>query len=206
MADAVYPDSVDPACYPGTTTFVNHLKITDHNVLQEKEAGFTAIRSIELFQRAEIIQQTFDFPHLKAIHYYLFQDLYAWAGMPRSYDVKKGSDVFTPACELPKYEADVFSRSIDFSHLSTRPSISEVAGSLAACLGIINIFHPFPEGNGRAQRIFISSLARVFQYSLDWNSAYPWEIVETSKSVHKGNYEPLELLMERIIRDEASVR
>ena len=201
MADTVYPDAVKPAYYPNTTTFTNLLGIKSHKDLQSKESSFTAIRSIELFQTPEIVQQTFDFAHLKAIHHHLFQDLYNWAGKPRSFDFKKGNNVFTPAREMPKYEIEVFTRSIDFSSLQNRPSISHAAQSLAACLGIINIFHPFPEGNGRAQRIFISSLAQIFQYSLDWIKVHPWEIIETSKKVHEGNYVPLEDLMHRIIRD-----
>ncbi|VAW75553.1 hypothetical protein MNBD_GAMMA13-980 [hydrothermal vent metagenome] len=155
MVDVVYPDSVEPSFYPNTTTFVNRLGITDRNALREKEAAFTAIRSIEPLQQVDLIQQTFDFAHLKAIHYYMFQDLYDWAGMPRSYNMKKEDNVFTPASELPKHEIEAFSQSIKFSHQNKRPSISKAANSLARCSGIINIFHPFPEGNGRTQRIFI---------------------------------------------------
>jgi cell filamentation protein len=135
----------------------------------------------------------------------LFQDLYEWAGLPRSYDVKKGEDIFVRACELPKYENEVFIRSINFSNLPQSPQIDDAAKSLASCLGIINIFHPFPEGNGRAQRLFISALASVFKYSLDWNGAQAWEIVETSKAVHRRNYKPLERLVEKIIRDDSKV-
>lgn len=201
MADTPYPDSVEPGFYPNTTTFVNFLGVTDRKELRKKEADFTAIRSIELFLKPDLIQQTFDFPHLRAIHKYLFQDLYDWAGLPRSYDVKKGDDIFTPACQLPLYENEVFARSIGFSSLTQRPSMSDAAKSLACCLGIINIFHPFPEGNGRTQRLFISSLASVYRYSLNWSKAHAWEIVETSKSVHAGNYEPLERLITRIIEE-----
>jgi len=203
VVDTIYHDSAEPLLYPNTTTFVNHLGITDCNELRDKEAAFTAIRSIELLQRADLIQQTFDFTHLKAIHHHLFQDLYDWAGKPRSYDMKKGDDVFTPACELPKYEVEVFAKSVNFSHLKERPSTLDAAKSLAHCLGIINIFHPFAEGNGRAQRIFVSSLARIFRYSIDWNRVQPWEVVETSKSVHKGNYDPIENLMIRIVLDDS---
>ena len=202
MTNVVYPDSIEPELYPNTSTFVNHLGIRDRSALLDKEADFTAIRSIELIQQTDLIKQTFDFYHLKAIHYYLFQDLYAWAGMPRSYNMKKGGDIFTPANKLPGYETEVFSQSIDVFNLNKRPSTSETTISLARCLGIINIFHPFPEGNGRAQRLFISSLARMHQYSLNWSRVHPWEIVETSKAVHKGNYAPLEHLMNRIILDD----
>lgn len=202
MVDAVFSDSVEPKYYPHSTTFINLLDITSSKELQEKEAGFTVVRSIELFQKPDLIPATFDFSHLKAIHQYLFQDLYEWAGKPRSYDMHKDGNEFTPAVELPKYENQVFARSIKFSKSTKRPTLTEAAVSLASCLGIINCYHPFPEGNGRAQRIFISFLANLFQYSINLDAAHPWEIIETSKQVHYGNYEPLENLIKRIIIDK----
>lgn len=201
--NTVFPDSVEPEYYPNSTVFVNLLNIQSFKKLREKEAGFTAIRSIELLQNSDITQQSFDFKHLKSIHYYLFQDLYEWAGKPRSFDMRKNGDEFTPASELPKYEAQVFVRSINFYNTPQRPKIDKAAKRLASCLGIINTYHPFPEGNGRAQRIFISELAHVFQYSINWDAANPWEIIETSKQVHKVNYEPLENLIKRIIVDKS---
>ncbi|RLA03675.1 MAG: hypothetical protein DRQ47_04760, partial [Gammaproteobacteria bacterium] len=61
MADPVLPDSIEPAYYPDTTVFVNLLNITSSKELKNKEAGFTAIRSIELLQNADLIQKSFDF-------------------------------------------------------------------------------------------------------------------------------------------------
>ncbi len=120
MVNTVFPDSVEPAYYPGTTTLVNLLGLSEPKKIRNKEADFTAIRSIELFQKADLIPQTFDFNHLKAIHRHLFQDIYEWAGKLRPYDI-------------------------------------------------------------------ISS----------------WEIVETSKQVHIGNYKPIEYLIQRIIVDKS---
>jgi len=204
VVNKVFPDSVEPEYYPNTTVFINLLNISSSKELRDKEAGFTAVRSIELLQNiaVNLTLETFDFKHLQAIHYHLFQDLYEWAGKPRSYDMKKNGDEFTPAKLLPKYEAQVFSRSIDFSNLAKRPNIDEAAVKLASCLGIINTYHPFAEGNGRAQRIFISEVANVHQYSINWNAVHPWEVVETSKQAHAGNYEPLEYLIKRVIVDK----
>jgi cell filamentation protein len=197
--DVIFSGSVEPEYYPNTTTFVNLLGISVSKELRDKEAAFTAIRSFELFQDFNIIPQSFDFEHLKTIHKYLFQDLYVWAGQPRSYDMKKGDNIFTPAKELAKYEAKAFEKSIEYSKRRQKPSMSESATTLASCLGIINSYHPFPEGNGRTQRIFISALANVFQYSLNWDDVHAWEIVETSKQYHIGNHKPLRRLIERII-------
>ncbi len=78
MDNSIFPDAVEPLCYPNTATFVNLLNVSSSKELAVKEAGFTAIRSIELLQNPELIDQTFNFGYLKAIHHYLFQDLYEW--------------------------------------------------------------------------------------------------------------------------------
>ncbi len=202
MVNTTFPDSVEPEYYPNTTVFVNLLNISSSQKLRNKEAGFTVIRSIELLQKPALTPQTFNFMHLRSIHHYLFQDLYEWAGKPRSYDMRKNGNEFTPAKYLAKYEEQVFTRSIKFANCQQRPSISKATTKLASCLGILNTYHPFPEGNGRTQRIFISELANTFQYFINWDLAHPWEIVETSKQVHIGNYAPLENLIKRIIFDK----
>ncbi|UAA38994.1 Fic family protein [Paraneptunicella aestuarii] len=199
MENNLPPDSVEPAFYPNSHVFVNLLDIQEPSELRQKEAAFTAIRSIELLQKPDTVEQTFDFEHLKSIHRHLFQDLYSWAGKPRSYDVAKDGDIFTPANKLAEYQSLVFERSISYYQSTDKPTIEESAQKLARCLGIINIYHPFPEGNGRTQRLFISALANVFNYMINWDLVHNWENVETFKQVHRGNYEPLEHLMLRIL-------
>ncbi|CDT07742.1 Fic/DOC family protein [Vibrio coralliirubri] len=201
MVDTVHPESVEPEVYPDTSIFVNLLGVKTSKEMKEKEGGITFLRTLELLQKPELISQTFDFSHLRAIHKYLFQDIYSWAGKPRSYDVKKGNDLFTPSDCLMKYESQVFQRSIDFLQRTEKPSKEDAAKQLASCLGIINIYHPFPEGNGRTQRVFISCLAAVFDFSVDWDKVHAWEMVETSKAYHNGNPEPLEYLMMRIVSE-----
>ena len=54
---------------------------------------------------------------LKLIHYYLFNDLYPWAGKTRSYPMRKIGDEFTPPECLPKYEDTVFARATEVVNL-----------------------------------------------------------------------------------------
>jgi len=139
VADTIFSDSVEPDYYPNSKIFINLLGVTSAQELRQKEAVFTAIRSIELLQSPDLTPQTYGFSALKFIHHYLFQDLYEWAGKPRSFDMYKNGDVFTLAKDLPKYESDVFNRAINFCKSDKRPSIEEAAIKLASCLGIINI-------------------------------------------------------------------
>ena len=75
-------------CYPGGDVLKNKLNITDDELLHDVERKLTAIRIDELLRRR--VRSSFDFEHLKAIHFFIFQDLYAWAGQPRKINIAKG--------------------------------------------------------------------------------------------------------------------
>lgn len=64
MVNTVFPDSIEPEYYPHSTTFINLLDISSSKKLKEKEAGFSVIRSLELFQKPDLIPATFDFSFL----------------------------------------------------------------------------------------------------------------------------------------------
>ena len=77
------PYSIDPIsanCYPGTAILVNKLDIRDESVLEEAEDILTASKSTQWLSAPKM--STFDFAHYKAIHFFLFSDLYDWAGNP----------------------------------------------------------------------------------------------------------------------------
>lgn len=61
-------------CYPNTDVLINKLNIMNANQLFEAERELTSIRLRELQESP--IEGIFDFSHLKAIHKYIFQDLY----------------------------------------------------------------------------------------------------------------------------------
>ena len=76
-------------CYPNSAVLRNKLNITDKNELFEAEKELTAIRLRELQENP--VKGKFDFKHLKAIHKYIFQDIYDWAGMERTVEIGKGN-------------------------------------------------------------------------------------------------------------------
>lgn len=82
MADAIY-------CYPGTDVLVNKLGIQDYEKLQVIERKLTMLRILDLIDKP--IKGNFDFKHLCSIHYYIFQDVYDWAGKVRTVDIAKGN-------------------------------------------------------------------------------------------------------------------
>ncbi|MCV6624900.1 MAG: Fic family protein, partial [Cellvibrionaceae bacterium] len=162
MSDKPLTIGVEPAYYPGTNTLVNLLEIKDSRCLSQKEADFTFVRSLELLQSPPRSVLNNDYASLRAIHKYLFQDLYQWAGRPRNFDFRKGGDQFMPATELEDKSVVIFA---GVSNLGQ--NLNQLPQHLADLLSKINFFHPFPEGNGRAQRIFLSLLVK--QHGFDLN-------------------------------------
>lgn len=81
---------------------------------------------------------------LKAIHKYLFDEIYDFAGELRTVNISKGSFRFVPLMYLEAALAN-----IDKMPQSTFDEIIEKYVE-------INIAHPFREGNGRSTRIWLN--------------------------------------------------
>ena len=61
-------------CYKGTTCLINKFDIRDEKLLAETEADITFMKSVMLDNNP--IAGCFDFEHYKAIHRFLFCDIY----------------------------------------------------------------------------------------------------------------------------------
>ncbi len=110
----------------------------------------------------------FDSAHLQAIHRYLFQDVFPWAGEFRIVNISKGSSNFGPAMHIAgalKEQFDKLAQEKAMVGLAV-PAFVERA---AFYLGEINAIHPFREGNGRTQREFIRQLALHAGHPLSWS-------------------------------------
>lgn len=93
--------SIDPIsanCYPGTPVLVNKFDIRDEAKLNEVESVLVSARSAEW--TAEPRARSFDFAHYKAVHYFLFSDLYNWAGQVRTVNISKKGTNFCQAEDI----------------------------------------------------------------------------------------------------------
>jgi len=188
--------AVDPPKYPGSSTFINRLNIRSHKKLSVAEADFSTIRT-DLY-RLRPFPGDFDLAHLQGIHYLLFQDLDRWAGRCRSYDMKKGDSIFCPARDLQKHATQVF-EDLGREDWSESLGIDQFISRLAYFYTLTNKLHPFPEGNGRAQRLFFEHLAAANNYRINWKAAHPWEIAETAVQSFLGRLDPTIYMFERIV-------
>jgi cell filamentation protein len=189
-------DADDVYCIPGTAVLKNKAGITDQDQLDEYEGDFTAIRLLELTQNP--VEGSFDLAHLCKIHQYLFQDVYEWAGEVRTVDIIRGDSRFCNVRHIQSYSNTVFSALAAEKYLvSLEPKV--FAHRLAHYLSEINAIHPFREGNGRVQRLFISQLAEQAGYSLDYSALDQVELYPVMQESFLGNVKPLADLILKII-------
>ena len=185
-------DADDVYCIPGTAVLKNKAGITDQDLLDEYEGDFTAIRLLELTQNP--IQGSFDLAHLCKIHSYLFQDVYEWAGEVRSVDIIRGDSRFCNVRQIQSYSHTIFSAlSAEKYLVNLEPTV--FANRLAHYLSEVNAIHPFREGNGRVQRLFISQLAEHAGYSLDYSALDQAELYPVMQASFLGDERPLSELI-----------
>ena len=95
---------------------------------------------------------------MQAIHKYLFEDIYDFAGELRTVNLEKGNFRFAPLMYLEAAQAN-----IDKMPQSTFDEIIEKYAEM-------NIAHPFREGNGRSTRIWLGHILKTeIGKVVDWS-------------------------------------
>jgi cell filamentation protein len=182
---AAHPSVTAPSlAVPGYTlpndTVKNKLGATSHKELEKREAEPVrhALVEIELGLGP---QGQFDADHLKAIHRHLFQKVYEWAGHTRDERIALSDGEIATEPFLKKPDGQLFLigpaipaaldnlsttlRETDYLRGLPREQFAERAADLMAEL---NAVHPFREGNGRTQRVFMEQLAHAAGHDLDF--------------------------------------
>ena len=189
MSDSLY-------CYPGTDILRNKLGIKDRKQLQEIERKLTAIRIFDLVRKP--IQGKFNLKHLCDIHFYIFQDLYTWAGKPRKVNIAKGN-MFCNVKFLDQQAEAIFEALRKDNYLEGLDQ-EKMSKRLAFHFSEINALHLFREGNGRTQREFIRELALHNHYALDFSKVSEKEMLDASVDSFLCKYEKMEELFGKCLR------
>jgi cell filamentation protein len=187
--------SDDPYLIAGTDTFRNTRGITDPAKLAKYETRVTTARIAQLERGEVTIAGRWDLHHLLDHHRHIFQDVYPWAGELRTTNLYKGATEFCRVTVIVDFAAQVFGELAAADHLQGLDRAEFVAGA-AHLLSEVNMLHPFREGNGRAQRAFLSSLARHAGWHLDWTRADPARNLAASIAAYEGDERPLAALLD----------
>lgn len=165
---------------------LNSLGLTDTTSLSVAETDLSSARLIELLENP--IQGNFTLDHLCAIHGYIFQDVYSWAGKPRVVDTGKGDTMFLPHQLIEERFQAVTERLSRTNFLSDLhgdlEAFSEEAGAVFA---EINLIHTFREGNGRTQREFLAMLAERAGFEISWAGVSDRAMIEACSEARQEN-------------------
>ena len=137
----------------------NKLNITDSAVLAREEERISKKKAVELFEGGLLDRlEAGTFASLQAIHKYLFEDIYPFAGKLRTVNLAKGSFRFAPLMYLT-----AALENIDRMPQTTYDEIIEKYVEM-------NIAHPFREGNGRSTRLWLNQMLKSeLGQVVDWS-------------------------------------
>lgn len=137
----------------------NKLGLTNQIDLAKAEEKISKQKAKDLYDSGKIDQiEIGTFKGLSEIHYFLFSDIYDFAGKMRTVNISKGNFRFAPIMYL-----EVSLKHIDQMPQSTFEEIIEKYVEM-------NIAHPFREGNGRSTRIWLDLiLKKELKKVVDWN-------------------------------------
>lgn len=161
--------------------------------LRELEYVETGARQQELLSGQVTVSKTYDADHVRAIHGYLFQDVYEWAGQFRTVNMCKNLSSFADVHngEVDRYLADVHRlvKSADWPDLD-RLGFARASAEVFAYL---NQAHPFREGNGRTSKVFMEHVAEQSRFTFEFDRVSPgvWNQASMLSGPDLGRYEPV---------------
>jgi cell filamentation protein len=163
----MYDATDDPYTYENSTVLINKLDLRDQDELDDFEAEITSARASEPLPEGNL-----DFAHFCAIHHHLFQDVFDWAGTPRSVRISKQGSAFCFPEHIDAQATKLFSDLKAKKYLENLPA-KEFAEKAAHVLAELNAIHAFREGNGRTQLTFFALLADRAAKHLTSKSSIP---------------------------------
>jgi cell filamentation protein len=183
----------DPYTYENSTILVNKLDLREQAKLEAFEAEISSARADEPLPEGNL-----DFAHYKAVHHHLFQDVYAWAGNPRTVRMFKGGNPFcfpqnieSQAAKLfGELQADGFLQGLDDSAF---------ADKAAHFLAELNVIHAFREGNGRSQLTFFALLADYAGHPINLDKLDPHEMLDAMIASFDGDEAKLASVIKSLV-------
>lgn len=173
----------------------NKLGLTDSASLAKEEERISKEKAVQLFENNMLDDyKVGTYEQLAAIHKFLFEDIYDFAGRMRSVNISKGSFRFAPALYLR-----AALESIDNMPQTTFDEIIEKYVEM-------NVAHPFREGNGRSTRIWLDLILKK-----ELGKVIDWRLVDKEDYLLAMERSPIKdveikLLLKNALTDKISDR
>lgn len=184
----------DPYTYENSTVLINNLDLREQAELNAFEAEISSARADE-----PLPQGGLDFEHYKAIHHHLFQDVYEWAGKPRTVRIFKAGNPFCFPENIESQATKLFNE-LRANSLLQGLDDSVFANKAAHFLAELNAIHAFREGNGRSQLTFFALLADHAGHPIDLDKLDPRKMLDAMIASFEGVEAMLASVIEGLIR------
>ncbi len=182
----MYEVEDDRYCYSDSSVLKNKADLRTQEELAKFETVMVTQRSDEFLP----VSRRLTLKHYRGIHRHLFQDVYTWAGRLRTVRISKPGSMFC----YPEHIGEQlrllfgnFAAENEFRDLEAEAFARRVAHFLAE----LNAIHPFREGNGRTQTVFLSVIADQAGHPLDLQRIDPNSMMNAMIESFHGNDEPL---------------
>lgn len=160
----------DPYLYEDVAVLRNKLDIRQQELLDEAEADYVVFRLKDLALNP--LPGDYHTVHFLKMHEFIFQDIFEWAGKPRTISIYKEEDVlggqsieYSDPFDIVKDLHHVLydMRSKEWEKMSRQQISCEFCDSLAKLWKI----HPFREGNTRTTVTFCCQFADEMHFSIN---------------------------------------
>ncbi|MGO4716921.1 Fic/DOC family protein [Bradyrhizobium sp. 2TAF24] len=175
----------DPYTYDGSTVLKNLLDLRTADELDAFEAEISMQRATEPLPDGDL-----DFVHYCAVHHHLFQDVYEWAGQPRTVRIAKGGSPFCFPENIVSQAEKLFGE-LKVDNFYQGLSQKDFAERSAHFLAELNAIHAFREGNGRSQLTFFDMLATHAGYHLNMDRLDAGRMLHAMIASFDGDEMPL---------------
>lgn len=160
----------DPYLIPDTNILQNKLGITDRKLLEQAEADITYLKLLDI--DAQFEKTSLDYEIFLAVHKYIFDDLYEWAGQIRTIDIYKEEDflggvslTYGNVSSIEFQSAKIINElnKIEWSEFSVEETILSFSDLIAR----LWLIHPFREVNTRTVMRFAGLFANAKDFPLN---------------------------------------
>jgi cell filamentation protein len=173
----------------------NKLEITSSAELARQEELISKKKAMQLFESRMLEQlPAGKFATLQAIHIYMFEDIYNFAGELRTVNLAKGNFRFAPLMYLEAALANIDEM--------PQTSFDEIIEKYVE----MNIAHPFREGNGRSIRIWLDHILKTeIGKVVDWSKVDKEDYLLAMERSPIKDVE-IKLLLKSALTDEVNSR
>lgn len=188
----------------GEGVLKNRLGISDYEELEARSKG-EALAAAALIRTGVIeVARTYDAAHLRELHRELMGSVFEWAGEYREIGadrMQKNASHFAHISKIEQYLADAarIIEQTDWPGLDR----DEAGERMAEVFAYVNQAHPFREGNGRTNKLFLEQVAELSRFRIhDFTVINPeaWNQRSELTSPNIGGYEPHPQHMVQVFR------